>query len=324
MPLYKCIDISARAHSCPRRGTFLQAPAAKSGGRQRSVSTVGGRSILAIRSGRHRRSRGRVRMQPKDQPFPKYAHDYFGQLREQYQLVLEQTQQAAPPSIAALMQRAQTEPEKVSWSDVFALETAYLYAIPQTDLPRLREELKIARDRYRDVVGSREFASYLQTVQGDVTKVAALDARAELLALAERLRYLYTFVPPKESVRNAIGMQAAILTFVAALIGVGVWAATEWWLHQTLFTIVIVLFVGEMGGFVSVQQRLNSGPTVDPLFKELQLTYGWFSVVVIAPITGAIFAIVLYFVFVGGLLSGGLFPEFGPPAFASSAAQRGA
>jgi hypothetical protein len=63
-----------------------------------------------------------------------------------------------------------------------------------------------------------------------------------------------------------------------------------------------------MGAFVSMQHRLqtisNHG---DPIYNLSLLTYGSFSIF-LSPITGAIFAIILYFFFAGGLLKGAIFP----------------
>ncbi len=250
-----------------------------------------------------------ARTRTKDRLFPKFASDYFAQLRQQYTLVLDQSNAAPPTTIVRLFEAADAAPADVSWADIFALETAYLYAIPDQ---RVAAELAYARERYQQVVGEGPYAHYSTTMTADIAKMTPAECRAELLTLAERIRYLYTFVPPKESIRNQLSIKAAISTLIVALIGIAGYAVVEY--HRgNIWTILVVLFVGQMGGFLSVQQRLQmSTEGSDPLFKELQLNAGQFSVSVIAPMSGAVFAVVLYFLFVAGLLSGGLFPQFGP------------
>ncbi len=256
----------------------------------------------------------------KDEPFPKYAGDYFAQLRAQYQLLLEETAVPSRASVAKLIADAQQAPGGITWADVFTLETAYLYALADSgDLDRLRAEVLYARKRYRDIIGPVAYAEYVQSAAVDLNKVSLGQLRAELMALAERMRYIYTFVPPKEETRNKMAMDAAWWTLGAILFGLAIYAVA-WSLGWGVFTILVVAFAGEMGGFLSVQQRLQSSGGDDPLYKKLLLTNGWFSVVVIAPISGAIFAIVLYFIFVGGLMTGGLFPRFGPLASDANAA----
>lgn len=67
---------------------------------------------------------------------------------------------------------------------------------------------------------------------------------------------------------------------------------------------------GLLGGFVSIQQRLHK---IDE--QELSLlTESWFTILVI-PIFGAIFAEVLYVLFLSGLLKGHMFPLFYIPPF---------
>ncbi|MEA2721476.1 MAG: hypothetical protein QOJ39_3340, partial [Candidatus Eremiobacteraeota bacterium] len=229
-------------------------------------------------------------MQEKDKPFPRYARDYFEQLLEQYMLLLNEQNAQPPAAIAAIIAKAKANPDDVNWADVFALETAYLYAVPDD---RLEAELRLARDRYQSIVGNDAYADYLKSAPAlpapDDAKYNA-KARAELLTLAERMRYIYTFVPPKEDKRNTLAMHAAIWTCAAAAVGLVIyWVLLLGW-GITVATIVVVMFVGQMGGFISVQQRLQASAGVDPLFKELQLSNGWFSIVVIAPLTGAIFA----------------------------------
>ncbi len=256
------------------------------------------------------RTAGRTgRTQTKDRLFPKYADDYFAQLRKQYTLLLDQTGAGPPPTIVRLFADADAEPERVSWADLFALESAYLYAIGDD---RVAAELTYARERYQQVVGEDAYAHYTAAMTADIAKLTPAECRAELLTLAERIRYLYTFVPPKESIRNQLSRNAAISTLIVAVIGIIAYSVIEY--HRgNIWTVLVVLFVGQMGGFLSVQQRLQTSTEVcDPLFKELQLNAGQFSVAVIAPISGAVFAVVLYFLFVAGLLSGGLFPQFGP------------
>ncbi|MDQ6942583.1 MAG: hypothetical protein M3169_08740 [Candidatus Eremiobacteraeota bacterium] len=250
----------------------------------------------------------------RDALFPKYAHDYFEQLRQQYLLMLDNTATVGPsagqtltppPTILALIQAYEADPTRMTWSDVFTLETAYLFAIHDD---RLQSEVLLFRSRYNDVAGAETYAAYAKTVPADVTTMNIRQLRAELMTLAERLRYLYTFIPPRESTRNRLATSAGIWTLIAALIG----GAVYWYFHGKLSTFWVVFFIGEMGGFLSVQHRLQKIEGGDPLFRELQLSSGWFSIVVVAPIIGSFFAVLLYFLFVAGLLQGGFFPTFVP------------
>jgi hypothetical protein len=68
---------------------------------------------------------------------------------------------------------------------------------------------------------------------------------------------------------------------------------------------------GLVGGFVSIQQRLKRIPD-----EELDLlSRSWFQILLI-PVYGGVFAMVLYLAFLGGIIEGAMFPRFSVPEFA--------
>ena len=67
---------------------------------------------------------------------------------------------------------------------------------------------------------------------------------------------------------------------------------------------------GLVGGFVSIQQRLKRIPDA-----ELDLlSRSWFQILLI-PVYGGVFALVLYLAFLGDIVRGALFPQFYIPQF---------
>ncbi len=67
---------------------------------------------------------------------------------------------------------------------------------------------------------------------------------------------------------------------------------------------------GIIGGFVSIQQRLGK---IDE--DELSLLSQSWATILVIPIYGGIFALVLYVLFLSGLVRGDLFPVFYMPKF---------
>jgi hypothetical protein len=85
-------------------------------------------------------------------------------------------------------------------------------------------------------------------------------------------------------------------------------------LSQKFMVSWVCFMAGIMGGFVSVQQRLKKIGT-----EELTLlAESWFQVLLI-PVYGRIFSLVLYLLFLSGLLEGSLFPKFGQAVAAGAA-----
>jgi hypothetical protein len=71
------------------------------------------------------------------------------------------------------------------------------------------------------------------------------------------------------------------------------------------YLVLLVFTAGLLGGFVSIQQRL-------PKMKldELKsLSSSWFSIILM-PINGGVFSLVLMLMFIGNIVQGTLFPEY--------------
>lgn len=106
---------------------------------------------------------------------------------------------------------------------------------------------------------------------------------------------------------HVVTRRLILMTLVAVLFFTLVFVAS--YLFNQRFMLTWAGFLcGIIGGFVSIQQRL---PTVSD--QELALlTRSWFQILLV-PIFGGIFALVLYGIFLGGLVSGSLFPTFHLP-----------
>jgi len=96
---------------------------------------------------------------------------------------------------------------------------------------------------------------------------------------------------------------------LAALVAVGLPGAllAYYWNSKYVPTPVAVLFVGFVGGFVGLQRRLKSLPPEDLAL----LANSWVSIA-LSPIAGAILAVLVYLLFVSGLLTGSMFPQVLP------------
>ena len=70
-------------------------------------------------------------------------------------------------------------------------------------------------------------------------------------------------------------------------------------------TIWMILLCGIIGGFISLQRRLNSLQKEDLLLLGCSWVY-----ILLSPLIGGILGLLLYFLFISGLLQGDLFPNF--------------
>ena len=104
--------------------------------------------------------------------------------------------------------------------------------------------------------------------------------------------------------RRLILMTSAVLVCVVAVFAVTLIFGQRFMVSWACFG------CGILGGFISIQQRLKSFGT-----QELQLlSNSWFQILLV-PIYGGIFALILYVGFLSQIVTGALFPQFSVPAF---------
>lgn len=98
-----------------------------------------------------------------------------------------------------------------------------------------------------------------------------------------------------------------VMTAISMTIMAGLFAVTFFFSGRFMLTWAAFIF-GIIGGFVSIQQRVKNVSD-----EELKLLCGsWFQILLV-PIFGGIFALVLYTIFIGGIITGAMFPEFQLP-----------
>ena len=260
-----------------------------------------------------------------------YRAEKFLLLRARYEAIVQAQDLAPPPMIASMLARvppmstgttaeaylAQVK-DAVTWSDVDALEEAIIGVLPVADLP---EQLILQRLVYSQTVTAAEFAQYQRTML-DLGTAASPPGppvsdrmRAELLAVTQRVKYMLELSPPKERARAALTSRTIALMVLGILTIFGLYVASQRFAatHGDVFvpteSLFLVLFAGLVGGFISVQQRLQQPTEVDPLYKWLELDASGTSLL-LSPLIGMVFAVVLFVVFLGGFVTGPLFPNF--------------
>ncbi len=209
------------------------------------------------------------------------------------------------------------EPDALSKSDIYKLETLILSLQPTERLVQRAETLRV---RYSEMAGPKLYEAYRPAPNPAPDKLDDPVVRKLLLADLQQLLYFihwnYFFTPIRESLRTNIVKWAAGIMAIVTI----VWVGMIWWLnqppntsasgmHTSIALLITVVYAGMMGGFISSQRRMQTVPTDgDALSSFYTLENGryflWFS-----PLTGAVFAVVLMILFMSGLVKGGLFPE---------------
>ncbi len=121
-------------------------------------------------------------------------------------------------------------------------------------------------------------------------------------------RILSTQIPLSERqemiriISNRLFVALFVLLFITMVGGYLTWSGHELSAGATNW---MVLICGAIGGFISLQRRLKTFEQEDLMLLARSWVY-----VLLSPLVGGILALLLYFLFIAGLLEGDLFPDF--------------
>jgi hypothetical protein len=216
-----------------------------------------------------------------------------------------------PPAIEEVVRRIlekHQEGARLTWGDLYLLEK---YVIQQQPAEVVKARLLSLRFHYREIAGATAYEQYLKSGQATPLEGAEKELRADAERLLDALHWAYAIAPEREKARTDILKSIFFEMSVSAGMGIAGVLITAI-LGQTLIaTVILVLLLGALGGFLSVQQRIQKIPSEqDPILTMFELQNGRFAVR-LAPLTGAICALVLFLIFQAGLLKGALFPDMG-------------
>jgi hypothetical protein len=259
------------------------------------------------------------RSQPTNQALSAEAITYFEQVAAEYQLVLPGPQSPSADAARkigdAIVSKA---PEQRTCADLFELEICVVRLQPEAELRRRAWAL---RSKYRDLAGKEEYDAYLASNPPNPNDAPIDILRADIEQVLSEFHWIYAFRPVRDQVRDALGRVVFLFTLTLVLIACGIaaygWRDASAIDHQNsnstksgdgIPVLPIVIAMGMIGGYVSLQRRIQAVPsTGDPIVSLAELSNSRFSIF-LAPISGAVFASVLYLIFIGGLVKGPLFP----------------
>jgi hypothetical protein len=213
----------------------------------------------------------------------------------------------------------------LSWNDVYLFELNLAKFLP---VDRLRSRIVTLRYDYRSIAGQKEFDDYMASkprellTPPDPTHPPDQNVdfenllREDLKDLLGRIYLQYAILPVREARLKhntwiAAGLCAIFL--VGLLVFVAVFYARESSGRIASLSIFVVVVAGAMGGFVSALQRIQSSSRDGDSIYNLSLLFNGSYAVFVAPITGAIFALLLFMMFTGKILEGRFFPVMYTP-----------
>ena len=203
------------------------------------------------------------------------------------------------------------ENKTFSKSDLYKLDTLILSMQPTERLVQRADTLRL---KYFDLAGTKIANAYRPAPLPTPDKYEDKAARNLLLAdLQHVLRFIhwgYFFIPIREKIRTDVIISASYIMLGVTAIWAFVLFLCMNYDHSFRGLLITVVYAGLMGGFISSQRRMQMIPTQgDPLTSIYELENGkyfsWF-----APLTGAVFSVILMLFFISGIVRGPIFPEF--------------
>jgi hypothetical protein len=251
--------------------------------------------------------------QPKK--VPHYAWSYFDHIVAVYRNIGKSCADADE-----IIRNATERPESLHWGNIFHLESIVLSLQPDDILQR---NIWVLRERFREISGPTVYNAYLASnppTESETPEKLSL-LKADLTRLLDVLHWYYALIPDRERLRKSLTKSCAhrIICYTLILIAILLTCAlhahrpiisTPPHFHTSIAIAACVVYWGIVGGFVSSQRRMQSIPSDgDPLISVLGLDdagyYLWLS-----PLLGAVFAVILAWMFMGGIVQGTLFPNF--------------
>jgi hypothetical protein len=231
-----------------------------------------------------------------------FSPPYFDHVLAEYELLPGDGK--VPSKIQKMIEKYESGSQPTP-GELYLLEKYVIYKQPE---PVVRARLTGLRASYREIVGANAYAQYLESGQASQSGSSLEAVRADAGRLLDTLHWAYAMVPECEQTRTNILKKLVMEMLVVGSIGV-IFLLGAFYAGQTLAaTIVLVMLMGALGGFLSVQQRIARISTEqEPILTMFQLQKALFAVR-LAPLTGALCALILFLIFQADLLTGGFFP----------------
>jgi hypothetical protein len=183
------------------------------------------------------------------------------------------------------------------------------------ELPELTRYVQHLQNCYAVAVGSASYARYLEGVPKTVFTDPAL-LKAEMKTLSYRLRLAYSITHLRDRQLSVIRRFCFVFLLLSLSFVLGALIVQEHWgVSSSILNLLIIATMGFGGALTSIARRANqilaSNPLdEDPVIQASALQQGSASLL-IAALTGPVFALVLMLVFMSGQVSlGAIQPKF--------------
>jgi len=248
--------------------------------------------------------------QPDLKKLPEYGLLFFEHLQAEY---AAQASEVKTDEEKSRLQEiiANKKDGSLTWGEVYTFDLIIARTLQGE---KLKSKIRALRSLYRNVAGQKDYDAYMASKPPDLSANGTHDEelKHDCLFLLDQFYLEYSMTSAKESMRNHLLKLAAFIAVLTIAVGASITFVNNkgWWgLGKGVTTLSVVIFAGVVGALVSMQQRIQASPCDgDSLYNFAVLTHGRFGIF-LSPISGGIFAALLYLMFASGLLKGTFFPQ---------------
>jgi hypothetical protein len=179
----------------------------------------------------------------RKQPLSEYGLSYFNELLSEYRtLSMKDADPEAKAAAEAILKK-----EALTWGDIYSFETTILKLQP---IEHVRRRARALREKYRAMVGEQAYDVYLKSNPPDPSNSPEGELRADLAQLLNSFHWQYTVVMAGERMRGGLSKWiVSLMGLVVAGFAIAAMIIVAFDLEITTPTILIVLFMGILGGF---------------------------------------------------------------------------
>jgi hypothetical protein len=241
---------------------------------------------------------------------PSYGTVYLNHLIGEFDALKGRSSNECACQMAQELVERAKRGEVLTWGDAYSLERAVLLMLPDEEV---HQRLWCLEMRYKDAVGdSTAYDNFLKVDAQHLVSEQLPHARARLDNLIRELYRLYTVIACRENLRAKLTSEAmwtVVVAIVLLMVLMVVQRRVVGGAEYPLYTFGIVFAAGAIGGLVSFERRVQSlSNRGESLGDLVELSSG--SGIYLSPLSGGVFAIVLYIIFTAGLATGIIFPKF--------------
>ncbi len=232
-----------------------------------------------------------------------YEESSYTMLLGQYRLVDDARRGKKPTAVAVIEEIIQKKEQTgvICWEELHTMDKALLLFLTREEMEC---RILFLTNTYREIVGNNNLTVRMKIKITELMGVSDETLRGEIEELVDDMyRHLALYTACRKN-RSKITLRL-VLSLIFLLICIGVYLIQS---NGDNSPMVYVMIAGSIGGMISAVRRLQGAASTEAnALTYIDLRHDWGSIL-LAPVYGVTFSLVLLLFFTSGFLKGDLFP----------------